>query len=72
MRNDIKELVKLMLKEETKINYAAIARQYEVDYRTIKRYAEMDEDDIGLLYKNVSGRQIEKIKFYEGAWNVIQ
>lgn len=54
MRNDIKELVKLMLKEETKINYAAIARQYDVDYRTVKRYAEMDEEELSKTVKKSS------------------
>jgi len=46
MRNDIRELVKLMKKDETKINYASVARRYGVDYRTVKRYAEMDDDSL--------------------------
>lgn len=54
MRNDIRELVKIMKKEETKINYAAVARRYGVDYRTVKRYVEMDEESLNSKYARPS------------------
>lgn len=40
MRKDIYERMKLMFKEETQPNYAEIARRYNCDYRTVKRYYE--------------------------------
>ena len=43
MRKDIFERVKLMKQEDIKPNYANLARIYECDYRTVKRYFEGDE-----------------------------
>lgn len=40
MRKDIYERMKLMFKEEMQPNYAEIARRYNCDYRTVKRYYE--------------------------------
>ena len=37
MRHDIREGVKEYVKNDLKPNYAALARQYGVDYRTAKR-----------------------------------
>ena len=38
MRKDIFERMKLMKKEEIEPNYAELARRYECDYRTVKKY----------------------------------
>lgn len=38
MRKDIKEVVHLMKLNDEKINCAAIARQYDCDYRTVQKY----------------------------------
>jgi len=43
MRKDIFERMKLMQKEEVVPNYAEIARRYECDYRTVKKYFENKE-----------------------------
>jgi len=42
MRKDIYERMKLMQKDGIKPNYAKLAKQYNCDYRTIKRYFEND------------------------------
>jgi len=44
MRKDIYERVKLMKKDDIKPNYAELARIYDCDYRTVKRYFESDND----------------------------
>lgn len=43
MRKDIYERIKLMKQDNIKPNYAALAKIYECDYRTVKRYYEGDE-----------------------------
>lgn len=40
MRKDIYERIKLMKKDNIKVNYAQLARQFNCDYRTLKRYFE--------------------------------
>lgn len=42
MRKDIMERMKLMKKENIEPNYAELARIYQCDYRTVKRYFESD------------------------------
>lgn len=42
MRKDIYERMKLMKKDGIKPNYAEVARTYDCDYRTVKRYFERD------------------------------
>ena len=42
MRKDIFERMKIMKKEEVKPNYAEIARRWNCDYRTVKKYFEQD------------------------------
>ena len=37
MRHDIRQGVKQYMNDDIKPNYAALARQYNVDYRTAKR-----------------------------------
>lgn len=44
MRKDIYERIKLMKKDNIKINYSKLARQYQCDYRTVKRYFELDDN----------------------------
>ena len=46
MRKDIYERIKLMKKENIKVNYAKLARQFGCDYRTIKRYFEVDDGNV--------------------------
>lgn len=38
MRKDILERMKLMKKEQESVNYSELARRYDCDYRTIKKY----------------------------------
>jgi DNA invertase Pin-like site-specific DNA recombinase len=45
MRKDILEFVKKMKKEGIRPNYSLIARQYNCDYRTVKRYYEDDKKE---------------------------
>lgn len=40
MRRDVFERMKLMQKEEIEPNYAELARRYDCDYRTVKKYYE--------------------------------
>lgn len=42
MRKDIYKRMKIMKQGETKPNYAEIARRWDCDYRTVKRYFEQD------------------------------
>ena len=42
MRKDIYERMKIMKQEGVKPNYAEIARRWNCDYRTVKRYFEED------------------------------
>lgn len=42
MRKDIYEVVKKMKEENVKPNYAELARRWNCDYRTVKRYFEQD------------------------------
>ena len=51
MRKDIFERMKIMKKEGTKPNYAEIARMWNCDYRTFKRYFEQDVVPIRKLTK---------------------
>lgn len=44
MRKDILESVSLHLMNGTKPNYAALAKQYDCDYRTVKRYFELGQE----------------------------
>ena len=46
MRKDIYERMKLMKQEGIKPNYAEIARKYDCDYRTVKRYFEGDPSTV--------------------------
>ena len=41
MRLDIYDAILMSKKHNTKINYASIARQYDCDYRTVKKYFEL-------------------------------
>lgn len=43
MRNDIFEVIYMSKKENIKVNYSKIAKQYNCDYRTVKAYYERDE-----------------------------
>lgn len=45
MRKDIFERIKIMKKQDIEINYAEVARTYNCDYRTVKRYYERDDSD---------------------------
>ena len=45
MRKDILERMKLMKQEGIKPNYAEIARKYDCDYRTVKKYFEEDSTE---------------------------
>lgn len=45
MRHDIRQGVKQYMNDDIKPNYAALARQYNVDYRTAKRAFEEARDD---------------------------
>ena len=42
MRKDIYERMKIMKQEGVKPNYSEIARRWNCDYRTVKRYFEQD------------------------------
>lgn len=42
MRLDLADYIAYMKKHSEKINYASVARQYNCDYRTVKRYFEND------------------------------
>lgn len=44
MRTDIKEVAHVKKRDKEKINYAAIARQYGCDYRTVKKYYNERDD----------------------------
>jgi len=44
MRVDIKEVAHVKKRDKEKINYAAIARQYGCDYRTVKKYYNERDD----------------------------
>lgn len=44
MRADIKEVAHVKKRDKEKINYAAIARQYGCDYRTVKKYYNERDD----------------------------
>lgn len=44
MRKDIYERMKILKQDNIKPNYAEIARKYDCDYRTVKRYFEDDPD----------------------------
>ena len=45
MRKDIREAVYIMKKNHEKINWAKLERQYDCDYRTVKKaYEERDSD----------------------------
>ena len=46
MRKDIFERIKLMKQDEIKPNFAEIARIYDCDYRTVKKYYEADESNV--------------------------
>ena len=38
MRKDVFEVIDSMIDKGEKINYSKIARQYDCDYRTVKKY----------------------------------
>ncbi|EEU78340.1 conserved hypothetical protein (plasmid) [Enterococcus faecalis E1Sol] len=57
MRNDVREGVILHLMSDTKPNFAALAKRYNCDYRTVKRYYEL-----GLENKLDSLKQERKSK----------
>ena len=42
MRKEVFERIRPMREEEAKLNCAELARRYECDYRTVKRYLESD------------------------------
>ena len=46
MRKDICERMQTLYKEGVKPNYAEVARRYNCDYRTVKRYYEGADVDI--------------------------
>jgi len=46
MRKDIFERMKLMKKEEVVPNYAELARRYDCDYRTVKKYFEGNGQEV--------------------------
>lgn len=70
MRKDIYERMKLMKNEEGKPNYAKIARQYDCDYRTVKKYFENEISSVDLHHKRPSKidpyAEIVKTKFEKG------
>jgi len=43
MRKDIKEIMKMYKKEGIKPNFSQVARRYNCDYRTVKRYYDEEE-----------------------------
>lgn len=45
MRKDVLERMKLMKKENVKPNYSELARRYDCDYRTVKKYFQEDSED---------------------------
>ncbi len=45
MRKDVLEFVKELQREGTKISYAKVARQFDCDYRTVKRYCEGEDKE---------------------------
>ena len=51
MRKDIYERMKIMKQESVKPNYAEIARRWNCDYRTVKRYFEQDVVPIRKIMK---------------------
>lgn len=70
MRKDIFEFVKLMKKDEIKINYAAVARKFNCDYRTVKRYCEGPPEKVKERAKQPSKldpfKDLITEKFYDG------
>lgn len=46
MRKDISERMKLMKKEQENINYSELARRYDCDYRTIKKYFQGENEEV--------------------------
>ena len=58
MRKDISEVIKFMKIKGIKPNYAEISRQYQCDYRTVKRYYNARDDS----YKKQRKQRIIKKK----------
>lgn len=46
MRRDILERMRILKKDEIKINYSKLAKQYGCDYRTIRKYFKEDIDQL--------------------------
>ena len=46
MRKDILERMKLMKKDQESINYSELARRYDCDYRTIKKYFQGEDEEV--------------------------
>ena len=45
MRKEVSEFVKELQKDGIKISYAKVARQFNCDYRTVKRYCEEEQTE---------------------------
>ena len=59
MRKDIYERMKIMKVGEAKPNYAEVARRWNCDYRTVKRYF---EQDVVTISKSVGPSKIDPYK----------
>lgn len=46
MRKDILERMKLMKKDQESVNYSELARRYDCDYRTIKKYFQGEDEEV--------------------------
>lgn len=62
MRKDIREAIYMAKIEGDKINFEAIARQYNCEYRTVKRYynqrdGTQDKRKSGIVRKKLDGYQ---------------
>lgn len=63
MRNDVREAVHMAKRNGEKINYAAYARQYNCDYRTVKKY--YHERDDTLITSRKPRKVVKKIDGFE-------
>ncbi|GAW63581.1 hypothetical protein FC65_GL001426 [Ligilactobacillus acidipiscis DSM 15836] len=63
MRNDLRQGVLKDMKENIKPNYAALGRQYNADYRTIKKVVEEIATD------QVKTREVVKKQAY---WSLLK
>ena len=45
MRKEVRDFVKELQKDGLKISYAKVARRFNCDYRTVKRYCEEEQTE---------------------------